>query len=49
MEVEYVVLSEVAHKAKWLTSLYNELGYKLTEPATLLGDNNGSIIMASNP
>jgi hypothetical protein len=48
-EAEYVVLSEAAHEAKWLTSLYGELDYQAQEPITLLGDNNGSIAIATNP
>jgi hypothetical protein len=48
-EAEYVVLSEAAHEAKWLTSLYGELDYQAQEPITLLGDNDGSIAIATNP
>jgi hypothetical protein len=48
-EAEYVTLSKAACKAKWLTSLYGELDYQAQEPITLLGDNNGSIAIATNP
>jgi hypothetical protein len=48
-EVEYVALSKAAHEAKWLTSLYGESDYQVQEPITLLGDNDGSIAIATNP
>ena len=47
-EAEYIALSEAARDAKWLQSLYNELGYEQKGPTLLLGDNNGSIAMANN-
>jgi hypothetical protein len=48
-EAEYVALSKAMHKAKWLTSLYGELDYQAQEPITLLGNNDGSIAIATNP
>jgi hypothetical protein len=48
-EAEYVVLSEVTCEAKWLTSLYGELDYQVQEPITLLGNNDRSIAIATNP
>jgi hypothetical protein len=47
-EVEYVMLSKAVCEAKWLTSLYGELDYQVQEPITLLGDNDGSIAIATN-
>jgi hypothetical protein len=48
-EVEYVALSKATCETKWLTSLYEELDYQVQEPITLLGDNNGSIAVITNP
>jgi hypothetical protein len=48
-EAEYVALSEAARDAMWLRQLYGELGYELTDPLLILGDNDGSIAMAKNP
>jgi hypothetical protein len=48
-EVEYVTLSKAAHKAKWLATLYDELGYQANGPIKIFSDNNGSIAMATNP
>ena len=48
-EAEYVALSEAARETKWLAALYVELGYQPHGPITILGDNNGSIAMVTNP
>jgi hypothetical protein len=48
-EAEYVALSEAARETKWLAALYAELGYQPRGPITILGDNNRSIAMATNP
>jgi hypothetical protein len=48
-EVEYIALSEVAHKAKWLATLYGKSGYQANGPIKIFGNNNGSIAMATNP
>jgi hypothetical protein len=48
-EAEYIALSEVAREARWLRSLFKELGFEQTLPTTILGDNEGSITMTKNP
>ena len=48
-EAEYVALSEASREAMWLRHLYGELGFIQKEPILLLGDNDGSIVMAKNP
>jgi hypothetical protein len=48
-EAEYVALSEAMCEAKWLATLYDELGYQANGPIKIFGDNNGSIAMAMNP
>jgi hypothetical protein len=48
-EVEYIALSEAAHKARWLRNLFSELGFTQTLPTTIQGDNDGLIAMSKNP
>ncbi len=48
-EAEYIALSEVAHEAHWLRSLFLELGFTQILPTTIRGDNEGSIAMTKNP
>jgi hypothetical protein len=48
-EAEYITLSEAMHEAKWLATLYDELGYQANRPIKIFGNNNGSIAMAMNP
>jgi hypothetical protein len=48
-EAEYIALSEVAHEARWLRSLFKELGFGQTLPTMILGNNEGSITMMKNP
>jgi len=49
-QAEYVALSKAACKACWLRNLYTELGLLNEDvPTQILGDNNGSIVMARNP
>jgi hypothetical protein len=49
MEAKYIALSEVACKARWLRSLFKELGFEQTLPTTILGNNEGSIAIMKNP
>jgi hypothetical protein len=48
-EAEYIALSEMGHKARWLRSLFKELGFKQVLPTEIRGDNEGSIAMSKNP
>jgi len=46
MEAEYVALSEAACEACWLRNLHSELGFLERTPTIIMGDNDGSIVMA---
>jgi len=48
-KAEYIALSEMAHEAQWLRSLFKELEFGQTLPTTILGNNEGSIAMMKNP
>jgi hypothetical protein len=48
-EVEYITLSEAVHKAKWLVTLYDKLGYQVNRSIKIFSNNNRSIAMAMNP
>jgi len=47
-EAEYMSLSDTSRQLIWIKSLFSELGTELT-PIPLMGDNQGSIFLASNP
>jgi len=49
MEAEYIALSETAHEAHWLRSLFKELGFEQVLPTVIRGENEGSIAMSKNP
>ena len=48
-EAEYISLADAARKATWLRNLYNELGFEITEPTLIYGDNQSALAIASNP
>jgi hypothetical protein len=48
-EAEYVSLADAAREATWLQNLYNELGFEITEPTLIYGDNQSVLAIASNP
>jgi hypothetical protein len=48
-EAEYIALSETACEARWLRSLFKELGFKQVLLTEIRGDNEGSIAMLKNP
>ena len=48
-EAEYIALSEMAHEAHWLRSLFKELGFEQVLLTKIQGDNKGSIAMLKNP
>jgi hypothetical protein len=48
-EAEYMALSQATKEAMWLRSLLGELGYAQGHPTRLLGDNQGSLALSSNP
>ena len=47
-EAEYMALSDSCRQLMWLRSLFNEIGIPI-QSLPLLGDNHGSIFLASNP
>ena len=47
-EAEYMALSDSCQQLMWLRSLFNEIGIPI-QSLPLLGDNQGSIFLASNP
>ncbi|GAA5972159.1 hypothetical protein JCM3765_007763, partial [Sporobolomyces pararoseus] len=48
-EAEYMALSEAAREAIWLRQLLKELGYEVSKPTLIRGDNSGSLLLASHP
>jgi hypothetical protein len=48
-KAEYIALSEAAREARWLRSLFFELGFAQSMPTIIRGDNEGSIAMTKNP
>ena len=48
-EAEYISLADAACEATWLRNLYNELGFEITEPTLIYGDNQSALAIASNP
>src|ERR1700678_3483330 len=48
-EAEYISMSDAAHDALWLRSLYSELGYPQPEPTLIKGDNSSALAIAENP
>ena len=47
-EAEYMTLSDCCKQVVWVQSLLNELGFKVTK-TPIIGDNQGSLFLASNP
>ena len=47
-EAKYIALSRAAQQAQWMHSWCEEIGYPQSEPATLKGDNLGSIHLTKN-
>lgn len=48
MEAEYIGLSNAARHAIWLRELLQDIGCKQTNPTTIYGDNNASLILAQD-
>src|SRR5882762_9274941 len=48
-EAEYIALSQASTQAAWYQSLLSEIGFPLSVPITLHGDNKGSVDIANNP
>ena len=47
-EAEYMALSDCSRQVVWMHTLLGELSYHL-RPIPIMGDNQGSIFIASNP
>ena len=47
-EAEYICMSDAAHNALWLRSLYSELGYTQPELTLVCGDNLSSLAITEN-
>ena len=47
-EAEYMLLSDTSRQLIWIKNLLSKLGITLS-PILLMGDNQGSIFLASNP
>lgn len=48
-EAEYVAMSQASKEFLWIRSLLTELGYRLTRPIILHGDNQAAIAIGRNP
>ena len=48
-EAEYIALSQASTQAAWYRSLLSEIGFPLSAPITLHGNNKGSVDIANNP
>jgi hypothetical protein len=48
-EAEYMSISDCSRQIAWVCNLLSEIGYPMTTPTPLYGDNQGSIFIASNP
>ena len=48
-EAEYIALSQASTQAAWYRSLLTEIGFPISNPITLHGDNKGSVNIANNP
>ncbi|XP_070029376.1 uncharacterized mitochondrial protein AtMg00810-like [Nicotiana sylvestris] len=48
-EVEFRRMASAAAEIVWLTGLFNELGFKIKRPVTLMCDSKAAIQIAANP
>lgn len=46
---EYVALSEAAREAAWLRAVLGELGYDMSDPTAIFGDNAASVLRSNGP
>lgn len=49
VEAEYMAITHASKEAIWWRSIFNTLGYDMTDPTTLWSDSQGSISLAANP
>jgi hypothetical protein len=48
-QAEYMALAEAANQAEWYRSFLMELGYEVSDPIPLHGDNKGAVDLVLNP
>jgi hypothetical protein len=48
-QAEYMALTDAANQAAWYRSFFTEIGYEISDPIPLHGDNKGAIDLALNP
>ena len=48
-EAKYMALADAANQATWYQSFLSELGYEVSVPIPLHGDNQGAVDLAQNP
>ena len=48
-QVEYMVLADATNQATWYRSFLMELGYEVSDPIPLHGDNKGAVDLVLNP
>jgi hypothetical protein len=48
VNAEYIAIAEATKDIMWWRPLLSQLGYDISEPTTLLNDNQGSIALAWN-
>jgi hypothetical protein len=48
-QAKYMVLMDVANQATWYHSFLIELGYNISDPIPLHGDNKGTVNLVLNP
>jgi hypothetical protein len=48
-QAEYMALAEAVNQAAWYQSFLMELGYEVSDPIPLHGDNKGAVDLALNP
>ena len=48
-QAEYMALTDAANQAVWYRSFLTELGYEVSDPIPLHGDNKGAVDLALNP
>ena len=46
---EYMALADAANQAAWYRNLLSEIGYEVSDPIPLHGDNQGAVYLALNP
>jgi hypothetical protein len=48
-QAKYMALMDVANQATWYCSFLTKLGYDISDPIPLHGDNKGAVNLALNP